>query len=254
MNGQPIIRLTFPMKDIYTTVCLLQNEEGAVLFDTGTYDTDVETYILPFLQENGITEENLKYVFISHNHGDHAGGLECVLRHFPKVTVLSRSPKLKEKFGDCVVAPAEEERFLGVFQTVFIPGHTPDSMALLDLRSRTLVSGDCLQAYGIFGSGKWGANIRWPKEYFAALERVAALKPQAILAAHDYEPAGWQATGEEAVADYLEFCRTPLRRVRELILANPSLSDEELAELYGNGPVFPHIGAGVVKAMREFLK
>jgi hypothetical protein len=127
-------------------------------------------------------------------------------------------------------------------------------MALLDLRSRTLVSGDCLQAYGIFGSGKWGANIRLPKEHFGALERVAALKPREILAAHDYEPAGWQAKGEKEVFDYLEFCRIPLRRVRELILANPSLSDEEIAKLYGNGPVFPHIGAGVVAAMREFFE
>ena len=53
--NENIYRLTIPFKDIFTTVCLIKTDEGALLFDTATYDEDVENYIIPFLDELGIT-------------------------------------------------------------------------------------------------------------------------------------------------------------------------------------------------------
>ena len=43
-------------------------ESGALLFDTATYDDDVENYIMPFLSEIGITRNSLKYILVSQAH------------------------------------------------------------------------------------------------------------------------------------------------------------------------------------------
>ena len=87
--AQNIYRLTMPYKDIYTTVLIIKSPYGAVLFDTATYREDVENTILPALNDLGITGEELKYIVISHFHGDHAGGLQWVTEHFPDACILS---------------------------------------------------------------------------------------------------------------------------------------------------------------------
>ena len=40
-----------------------------------------------------------------------------------------------------------------------VTGHASDCAALYDRKTKTLISGDCLQLFGVFGSGAWGANI-----------------------------------------------------------------------------------------------
>ena len=66
-----IYELTIPYKDIFTTVYIVRTARGALLFDTATYDSDVEEAIIPALCELGVGKGELKYIFISHNHGDH---------------------------------------------------------------------------------------------------------------------------------------------------------------------------------------
>ena len=79
-----IFRLTIPFMDIYTSVFLIKTPKGAVLFDTATYDSDVTDYIIPFLNDSGVSREELKYVFVSHNHGDHSGGLETLIKTYTR--------------------------------------------------------------------------------------------------------------------------------------------------------------------------
>ena len=86
-----IHRTTIPYKDIFTTIYTIRTDEGVMLFDAASYDTDAQAYVLPFLQKVGVSAEELKYIFISHNHADHAGGLHCLAPHFPKARILSRS-------------------------------------------------------------------------------------------------------------------------------------------------------------------
>ena len=160
-------------KDIFTTVYFIKTEQGALVFDTASYDCDVDDVILPALHELGIGKDELKYIFISHKHADHAGGLERLLRYYPEACVVSRSSSLKECFeGYTFLSPNENEKLLGVLSVVSVIGHTTDSAAIYDERTKTLISGDCLQLYGIFGSGLWGANISFPSEYAAAIEKI----------------------------------------------------------------------------------
>ena len=65
--NENIYRLTVPFFDVYTTVYFVETDEGILVFDTATYDSDVEDYILPAIDYVGIDKEQIKYVFISHN-------------------------------------------------------------------------------------------------------------------------------------------------------------------------------------------
>ena len=250
--GENIYGICTPYKDIFTTVYFVKTDRGALLFDTASFDCDIDEYILPALEELGIGNKELKYVFISHNHKDHAGGLERLLEYFPDVTVISKSPELKEKHPEGnVVAPEENERFLDCLTVVSIMGHTSDSAALYDERTKTLISGDCLQLYGIFGSGKWGANISFPKEYASAIKALSEMDIDALLTAHDYHPYGRCHFGKEAVGMALSACTEPFALIKDLILAETEADDERIAEMYNSETKLPTLSAHVVREYRK---
>ena len=246
---QNIFRIEIPFEDIYTTVFLVRTGGGWLLFDTATFPEDMDQYVFPALEQLGA---QLKYVFISHNHRDHAGGLARVIEKFPGVTVVTGCEGIKEKFENVVIAQ-DGAMVLDCLQAVAIPGHTPDSFGLLDTRTGTLLTGDCLQAYGIFGSGNWGANITFPAEHIAALEKIRGLNVQTIIASHDYHPCGFIARGTEEIDRYLSACSGALENIRNLAQMHPDLDDEAIAEIYNAPKNLPTLAAKVISAVRREL-
>lgn len=246
--AENIFRLTLPYKDIFTTVYLIKRDNGSILFDAASYPEDIEEYIIPFVNSH---ETELKYVFISHNHRDHAGGLETLLKHYPKVQVISRSRELKEKFASYdVYCPKDGEEFCEGFKAVAIEGHTYDSMGLYDTENRILISGDSLQLYGIYGSGEWGANIGLVKGHIDAVNKLKGMDIESIYTAHDYHPMGYAYEGKENVFKALDFCIEPFLRIKKLIEAYPEKSDEEIREIYHNDNL-PTVRIGIFTAVRE---
>ncbi len=249
-----INRLTIPYKDIFTTVYTVRTDNGILIFDSGSFDEDIENSIIPFFNSLGISADEIKYVFISHNHRDHAGGLEAFMRKFPDVCIVSRSPELKEKFsGFKIISPEDGDILLDVLEVVAIPGHTKDSSAVLDKRTNTLISGDCLQLYGIFGSGKWGANISFPKKHLEAINKLRGMDIEIILTAHDYCPLGYIYSGKVEVKEALDACVAPLFEIVNLISENKEFSDEAICSMYNNGNK-PVLRDGVVTAVRKMIE
>lgn len=252
--NESIYRITMPYKDIFTTVYIIKTDNGTLLFDMGSYDEDIENYILPVLNELEITADMIKYVFVSHNHNDHSGGLSAFIKKFPDTSIISGSLKIKEKYeGYDVIMPSDNDVVLDVLQIVTIPGHSQDSSAVYDTRTKTLISGDCLQLYGIYGSGNWGSNISYPKEYIDAVDKLRKMDIQHILTAHDYHPYGYSYVGEDAVSEALDACISPLNEIKELIFQNPDADDEKICMIY-NSYGKPTLGVRVVTAMKEMLK
>lgn len=244
-----IYRLTTSYKDIFTTVYLLIAEKGAILFDAASFDADIDEVIVPALAELGITPD---YVFISHNHRDHAGGLPRFVTHYPKTTIVSRSPALQEKFAEHpFLLPEEGTVLLDTYRVIPIVGHTQDSAALLDTRTNILITGDCLQLWGICGSEDWASNINFPAEHFAALDRLEKMPLAAIYTAHDYYPMGHCAVGEQEIARYIEACREPLLRIKELIVSHPEADDAAVRALYNATEGIPTVREAVVRAIRK---
>lgn len=252
MINENIARLTTPYKDIFTTVYAVKTPEGALLFDAASYDTDAEAYMLPFLKEQGIAEDQLKYIFISHPHSDHAGGLGALKKHFPKAQVVCGSAAIERiQPGIAYQVANDGDVLLGVLQAVAIPGHTRDSMALLDLRTHTLISGDCLQMRGIYGSGKWGANISFPAEHLKAVEKLRGMEIDQLVTAHDYEPLGYRCDDRETVQKALDACEEPLKILSALIAEHPDWTDAQICAHYMDTYQWPTLGEHVVAAVRK---
>lgn len=252
--NENIDRLTTAYKDIFTTVYVIKTEKGAVLFDAASYDEDAENHIVPHLRKLGISAQELKYIFISHKHTDHAGSLKRLMQAFPDTCILSRSPVLAEEYQEySVLAPEDGDVFLDVLRVVTIPGHTKDSSALLDTRTKTLITGDCMQLYGIYGSGDWACNISLPVEHFAALEKVRAMDIDQVLTAHDYHPYGYWYRGRGEIEQALDACVAPLLQIRDLIKDNPELDDAAIRQAYNASGKLPTVKVSVVTAMRAAM-
>lgn len=252
--NEHIHRLTIPYKDIYTTVLFIQTAEGVVLFDTATYEEDVTGAILPALEKLNIAKDEVKYIFISHNHGDHAGGLHWLAPMLPDAVIVSNSPKLAEQYPNRTVRTLEDgEMLTDCLQHISIPGHTPDAGGLLDLRTKTLMTGDALQVYGIYGSGNWGANVRWPELHLAALPHLRELDIELLTMAHDYHPCGHTVNGKENIVRCIDDCAEALNKVKEAILSDPDADDTTLAARYNAASGLPTVGEKVFTAMREMI-
>ncbi len=104
----------------YVLAC--ENTREAVLIDPGEYHRD----IADFMRRNRL---EVKYVFITHAHYDHASGLEDFLRSFGG-KVLARQPGYfsraqKVEHGDRIP--------FGYYEGIVLstPGHTMDSISLV---------------------------------------------------------------------------------------------------------------------------
>lgn len=252
--NRDIFAICTPYKDIFTTVYFIKTEQGMLLFDTASYDCDVENAIIPALHTLGIEKDDLKYIFISHNHTDHAGGLCRLLKEFPQACIISSSASLRSKYPDhSFLSPCEGKALLGYLYAVSVPGHTVDSCALYDTRSKTLISGDCLQLYGIFGSGSWGANVSFPSEYTEAIKKLIKMDIESILTAHDYHPLGRMYFGKTCVKAALDACLAPFEIIERLISESPEADDILICQKYNSHGDLPTLGSHVIKNYRSYL-
>ena len=250
--NEHISRLTLDYKDIFTTIYTVKTPEGVLIFDAASYPEDISLHLAAHLKNEGIGKDEVRGVFISHRHRDHAGGLVVFAEEYPEATIYSRSAALKETYGERVVFLEDGEEIFGGLRIVTVPGHTVDSAAVLDPRTLTLISGDCLQLYGIFGSGEWCANISKPALHLKALEKLEKMEIHRILTAHDYHPCGWDYKDAKTISLALKSCREPLEIIKELILAYPEEGDEDIAKRF-NHPAIPTLGAHVVTNVRRDL-
>ena len=226
----------------------IKTEEGTVIFDAASFDHDAADFIIPAMETLNLRNEPVKCVFISHPHGDHMGGMNGLLKFYPDLKVVSCSAKATEAFGGQVIT--DGTILAGCLQAVLIPGHTPYAAGLLDLRSGTLITGDSLQLYGIYGSGTWGACIRLPAQHMAALDNLEKMDISTLVMSHEYHPVGWLAQGDEQVKLALQSCRDALYRVKGLICENPDLDDAQIVALCNTGSGLPTVPTFVPAGIR----
>lgn len=193
-----IYRLQVPFMSVYTSVFLVRSAKGNILVDCATTAEDVERYIIPALQKMGLALSDIRYLFLTHGHSDHAGGKDRILERHPAIQIVS----------------AEAAAELSPLEIYPLPGHTPDSIGLFDPESGTLLSGDGLQGAGI---GMFRCSLAAGRAvYFETVARLLADKKiQNILFSHAYEP--WYsatAFGRAEVEKRLSDC--------------PALADAEL--------------------------
>jgi glyoxylase-like metal-dependent hydrolase (beta-lactamase superfamily II) len=184
-----IYHLKIPFDTVYTSVFLVVSESGAVLVDCATTSADVDGYILPALACMGYKITDLEAIVITHNHGDHAGGLSGILHHAPNIKVIREACTL---FDGLEAYP--------------LYGHAKEMIGLFDARTGTLISGDGLQGAGV---DRYRAYAEDKAAYFATLERVRGdERIENLVFSHAYEPwFEYHVFRRGAVLEAIEECK-----------------------------------------------
>lgn len=165
------------------TYLLVGSNRAAVLVDAGVGHPHHLDAIDQALAER---QARLRYVLVTHGHGDHAAGAPAIAaRHPDAVFAKYRWPDEDSRYqvpwisvdeGDHIGA---REDGLTVLRT---PGHSPDHLALWHEPSRCLFSGDLV----VLGSSVMihasrGGNL---SDYLSSLHVCLALDPARLLPAH----------------------------------------------------------------------
>ncbi len=248
-----IMRLCVPFENIYTSVFLIKTEEGYILVDAATTEQDVAEVILPALCECGVDLCDIRYLFCTHLHGDHGGGIRFLLPHLKNAKVAAVSLRAEELYGKENVKLVREGDTLCGVKVHELFGHSMDCAGLLDVRTGTLILGDSVQLYGIT---RYGCGVGFPKEYRKTLLRVLELAPQMIVASHEYYPLGSVAEGEQ-VGAYIEEAKKAFERIADFVKVNGAMKNAvEIAKKFTVEaricePDMPILQSSTVKALME---
>ena len=197
----PGIRETFFQA---TASTLIYGECDAVLVDA-FMTVKQATALADWVAEHG---KNLTTIYITHGHGDHWFGLGTLLERFPKAKAVATPDSVKMMHGN-----ASPEALDGVWKAAF-PGQIPDKLVFaeelegdgIDLEGNELVAVElghtdtdyttCLQVPSIglvvAGDAVYNnvhvylaeSNPQTRREWIAALDKIEALNPRAVVASH----------------------------------------------------------------------
>ncbi len=185
-----IYRLKVPFDGIYTSVFLIKTPTANLLIDCASYDSDIDEYLIPALNDFGLQITDIAYLVLTHLHSDHAGGVKRIKELHPTIKVIQ----------DGVY---ELPSGVSVYE---LKGHTIDCIGVFDRESGTLISGDGLQGESI---GRYRCSLESRVEYLKTLDKIQAdRRIQNILLSHAYEP--WRkdgAFGREEVEKRIKDCR-----------------------------------------------
>lgn len=257
---------------------ILWDDDEAALFDAGT--SLAKDRILEALDAFEIKRAQIRWVFLTHIHLDHAGGAGALLSELPNAIVVvhprgakhlvdpskllaSTKSAVGERFrfyGDAVPIPEERlhpaqdgEIFpLGKLhvQALNTPGHAPHHLCFFLLERGWLFTGD---AVGLYIKGRLLPTTVPPnfdlEASLATLDRLAALTPQKLLFTH-FGPGDPSLIGEyrKLLLSWVERVRRHLDKPEEEAVS------AILAEIQAEGfPVGPGVSGDWSMSVRGVL-
>lgn len=220
--------LKSPFGTEWSGIVLLRGEEN-ILIDSGANKEIVDECLIPALEREGLTLDQISLMVSTHCHGDHIGGHHRIRElSSAKIAVykdsadkirnpLEYAKRIRSVFKSDSPAPPkvlrgvepdrvveDNELVAGRLRLIHTPGHDDDTVCWLDEKTGTLISGDSLQGCGADGAGL--AFYQDVDTYLSSLKKLLEKDINNIVAGHFYAPYGPCAIGPEAVKSYLENC------------------------------------------------
>jgi glyoxylase-like metal-dependent hydrolase (beta-lactamase superfamily II) len=189
---------------VTNTVTLIHGEHDAILVDT-FLSVQHSKDLVDWLAESG---KNLVAVYITHAHGDHFLGLKLLLDRFPNARAFATAStvaSMQDQIKPDVVRSFWEVRFPGQIPSEFVLPDVlqGDSLSLEGEELRVVRLGRTdtanttalhVPSIGLVVSGDAVYNNTHPYlaecdenargEWLSALDKIEALRPQAVVAGH----------------------------------------------------------------------
>lgn len=165
---------------------LVRGNEAAIV-DTGTAGSG--DAINQALTDLGLGPSNVRHIVLTHNHGDHTGGLGELEGAMTNATVYAGTgdiESIQSSLTMSEVGDGDEVFGMGVVNT---PGHTVGSISVFDTGTGLLVAGDAINGDG--EGGITGANPSFTPDMDganASVAKMAALMPQVAAFGHGGAP------------------------------------------------------------------
>ena len=244
-----IYRLCIPFDgNTYTTVFALVCEHGCIIVDSGSNEFDATNYVIPAIKNLGM---NPSWLICTHLHGDHSGGINTLLNEFQIANVGGFFSKdFGNKKGTHIFI--EDEELFGRFKILKLKGHSDDSLAIFDEKTRFLISGDGLQQYGLT---RFGTSISNLEEYKASVAKVRILNPKAIVASHEYEPCGYFVNETKDIKQMLLICEEAINNLEEFVRKNKNYTSDLLVKAFREQyPKLPKVPQNTFEAIINFRR
>ena len=204
-----LYKLEVPFENIYTSVFFLKLDSGEwFIIDAATTSSDVISYVSPAAKALNVNMQKVKGILLTHSHADHAGGLPTLASLCPNAVVYG--VKSTASTGSNKYSVVQDETVLfNTIKVVTLKGHDQDACGYIDLRSKTIMTGDSIQ---LFGVGNYGCQIYAGVDtYYSSIEKltgkVNAGQVENILISHKYVPLGAYAIGKESSLNYLHVAK-----------------------------------------------
>ena len=222
-----IFRLCVPFESIYTAVFLIKTDFGDILVDAATTKYDAEEIIYPAICKATLPD-NIKYIFCTHLHGDHGGGIRYLLPLLKNARVAAASARAIELYGEEKVHTVHDGDSLFGINVISLKGHSADSMGLFDTRTSTVLLGDGIQLCGIM---KYGTGVEFPNDYKNMLARLRKMDIKMLVASHEYYPLGSVAEGD-GVAEYIDFAESAYKAIEDFVAMHRGEDSVKIAAEY----------------------
>jgi len=107
--------------------CLIEGTEKTILFDTGTQPQ----ILMHNVDALGVDLKKVDQIIISHDHGDHTGGLSAVLEKNPEVTVffpISSPPEFGRRVESYKAEARTVDESIQICRDVYLTGEMGDEI------------------------------------------------------------------------------------------------------------------------------
>lgn len=164
----------------FVSAYVLVRAGEVLVFDTGTSDGGIEP-IVDALAAAGAGWGDVAHVLVSHDHGDHVGGIEAVMAEATMATAHAAGPDFAsvQRRVDRAEEVADGDDLLGL-RVVATPGHTRGHVSAFDPGAGLLLTGDAL-VNGVQIGGSSGEGIEVSPPDFTA-DAAAATASVGVLA------------------------------------------------------------------------
>ena len=165
---------------------LVRGTEAAIV-DTGVAGSG--DAINDALTMMGLMPSDVRHIILTHNHGDHVGGLGELEGAMTNATVYAGEGdigSIQSSLALSAVNDGDEVFGMGIVGT---PGHTVGSISVFDTDTGLLVAGDAIN--GDNAGGITGANPNFTPDMDtanASVAKMAALMPQVAAFGHGGAP------------------------------------------------------------------